>query len=126
MRKSMIAILCVIFFLVLAVAGCSSKVKSSPDHKLSPSNPDQRESVPVTPETKVANGEYLGQIDSNSIEIKISGESEETPAQAFRLAEDVKQNFTDYGLNTGDEVCFTYISLQKEEQPTIIKIGKFL
>ncbi len=50
-------------------------------------------------------GEYTGQIDGNSIELKLDGIQEE---KAFRLSEDIKNKFDSYGLNSGDRVEITY------------------
>jgi len=54
-------------------------------------------------------GAYVGQIDSNSVEIEISGVPKETAAKAFRLDESIKEGFEEkHGLQTGDKVSFTY------------------
>lgn len=63
-------------------------------------------------------GTYVGQIDANSIEIKIDGEP-----KAFRLSERVKENFEQIGLNTDDRVVFSYIP-RPNEQVMIIDIKK--
>ena len=63
-------------------------------------------------------GTYVGQIDSNSIEIKINGEP-----KAFQLSERVKENFEQIGLKTDDRVVFSYI-LRANEQSMIIDIKK--
>jgi len=63
-------------------------------------------------------GTYVGQIDANSIEIKINGE-----AKAFQLSERLKENFEQIGLKTDDRVVFSYIP-RANEQMMIIDIKK--
>ncbi|PKM86752.1 MAG: hypothetical protein CVU87_11195 [Firmicutes bacterium HGW-Firmicutes-12] len=53
-------------------------------------------------------GMYVGLIDNHSIEIKISGVPDEHSAKAFELTDKVKENFDNLGLNTGDQVHFTF------------------
>ncbi|MDD4048940.1 MAG: protease complex subunit PrcB family protein [Clostridia bacterium] len=55
-------------------------------------------------EIETDSGEFLGQIDNNSIEIKISGGSEEIPPKAFQLSEELKENIMEYDLDIGDEI----------------------
>lgn len=65
-------------------------------------------------------GTYVGQIDSNSVEIEISGVPEEEAAKAFRLDESIKEDFEEkHGLQTGDKVSFTY--LVDEYQRNVLK-----
>ncbi|KJS82577.1 MAG: hypothetical protein JM58_14570 [Peptococcaceae bacterium BICA1-8] len=53
-------------------------------------------------------GTYIGLINNNSIEIKISGVPDEISARAFQLADKVKDDFENFGLKTGDQVHFTF------------------
>ncbi|MDD4347072.1 MAG: hypothetical protein PHZ11_09365 [Desulfitobacteriaceae bacterium] len=71
-------------------------------------NNDQQQDSNKT-KVKTDSGRYNGQIDSNSIEIKISGLPEEMEPHAFRLSEPIKERFNDYKLNTGDTIKFNYI-----------------
>lgn len=75
------------------------------------------------PETQTESGTYVGQIDANSIEIKISGVSEEESARAFKLSAEIKERFEEFELEAGDEVFFTYIP-KGNEQPEIIELKK--
>jgi hypothetical protein len=84
-------------------------------------------SIPISPDwnlsSKKDSGRYVGQIDNNSIEIKISGVPDTIAAKAFRLSEEVKVKFNNYGLKTGDQIRFTY-SLNEHGQGVITEITK--
>jgi hypothetical protein len=69
-------------------------------------------------------GTYVGQIDANSIEIKISGVPEEAASKAFQLEESLKDNFEQkHGLQSGDQVKFTYF-VDEYERPILMTIEK--
>lgn len=53
-------------------------------------------------------GEYLGQIDNNSIEIQITEGEGEPQIRAFQLSEEIKENFADYNLKPGEQISFDY------------------
>lgn len=72
---------------------------------------------------KTDSGRYVGQIDSNSIEVKISGVPDAIAAKAFRLSEGVKAKFNSYGLKTGDVIRFTY-QTNEYGQGVIMEITK--
>jgi len=77
-------------------------------------------------EVKENSGTYLGQIDSHSIEIQISGVPEEIDPRAFQLSSRVQEEFESYGFETGDQVKFSY-TVQDHGQVstmTIIEIEK--
>lgn len=80
---------------------------------------------PVTnnSQTKIDTGRYVGQIDSNSIEIRLSGVPDEISAKAFRLNDSLKANFQSYALQEDDQIKFSFIP-QNEGQPVIISIEK--
>lgn len=80
---------------------------------------------PVTnnTQTKIDTGRYVGQIDSNSIEIRLSGVPDEISAKAFRLNDSLKANFQAYALQKDDQIKFSFIP-QNEGQPVIINIEK--
>lgn len=59
-------------------------------------------------ETPTATGTFVGQIDSNSIEIKVSGVSEDVASKAFQLEESTYDFENDFGVKSGDQVEFTY------------------
>ncbi|MDF1615860.1 hypothetical protein [Petrocella sp. FN5] len=53
-------------------------------------------------------GIYVGQIDSNSIEVELTDISVENTFKAFRFSESVKANFGDYNLTEGDRVMISF------------------
>ena len=67
-----------------------------------------KDTSPAANSAQKDTGTYVGQIDSNSIEIKISGVPEPKAARAFQLADMVKDNFDRFGLETGDQVLFSF------------------
>jgi PBP1b-binding outer membrane lipoprotein LpoB len=70
------------------------------------------------PETKTTEGEYIGLIDANFIEIKISGQPEEEAFASFMLSEDIKKEFDELKLNSGEMVRIEYE--KPEEGPPVI------
>ncbi|MDD2498068.1 MAG: hypothetical protein PHT78_06350 [Desulfitobacteriaceae bacterium] len=124
--------------LLVLFAGCSSPNNSLPENGAETGEQSQNdngesqingsengsENDPDSEETKTDSGTYVGLIDNNSIEIKISGVPEESSARAFRLGEEIREGFEErFGLTTGDEVRFNYIP-KENEQPVIIEIEK--
>lgn len=77
-----------------------------------------------TAEEKQGFGVYTGQIDSNSIEIKVSGtKAPKDDYRAFRFSEEIKNKFDSLQLNTGDEVLFTY-TVNEHNQQILTSIQK--
>jgi hypothetical protein len=75
------------------------------------------------PEIKTDTGTYQGQIDSNFIEINISGIPEEKAARSFMLLDELKDTFGDLELMTGDAVRFWYV-VNENEQNVILIVEK--
>ncbi|HHX94428.1 MAG TPA: protease complex subunit PrcB family protein [Clostridia bacterium] len=68
-------------------------------------------------------GEYVGQIDPHSVEIKISGVPEEQAAKAFQLDESIRENFEErHGLQPGDKVKFSYF-VDEHQRPVLKEIS---
>jgi len=84
-------------------------------------NVEQKES-----ETRKDTGRFMGQIDGNSIEVKVSGVPEDMSLRAFQLGDNIKEDFDKYGLEPGDEISFTYEVPRgkRGERPVIIGINK--
>ncbi|NPV44133.1 MAG: protease complex subunit PrcB family protein [Firmicutes bacterium] len=84
-------------------------------------NVEQKES-----EIRKDTGRFMGQIDGNSIEVKVSGVPEDMSLRAFQLGDNIKEDFDKYGLEPGDEIIFTYeVPRGREgERPVIIEINK--
>lgn len=55
-------------------------------------------------------GTFVGQIDNNSIEIKVNNEP-----KAFQLSERMKENIQQIGLQTDDRVVFSYVPKEKDQ-----------
>lgn len=75
------------------------------------------------PQPKTDSGHYQGQIDSNSIEIKIGGVPDNMAYRAFQLSEPLKENFESYGFKANEEVLFKYTE-NEGERPVIIEISR--
>ncbi len=77
----------------------------------------------IADENKKDSGTYVGRIDNNSIEIKISGVPEENAHRAFQLSEELKENLDSLGIHEGDAVLFAYTT-NDQVRPVIIEIEK--
>ena len=84
-------------------------------------------STPFSPDwnlsTKQDSGRYIGQVDSNSIEIRISGVPDSIDPKVFRLSDDVKTQFNSYNLKTNDQIKFTYQE-NAHGQAVIVQISR--
>lgn len=69
-------------------------------------------------------GRYIGQIDNNTIEIKIIGKPDSFDPEAFRLEEEFKKDFSKYNLIENDEIKFKYY-MNEDEQKVIIHMEKY-
>ena len=68
-------------------------------------------------------GEYVGQIDPHSVEIKVKGASEEQGAKAFQLDESIMENFEErHNLQPGDKVSFSYF-IDEYQRPVLKEIS---
>lgn len=92
----------------------SSSGKTSSD-KIESSEPDDT--------NKTDTGAFQGQIDSNFIEIAISGVPKEKAIKVFMLSDDIKKEFDGMELSIGDVIKFQYYS-NENEQNVIVKIEK--
>jgi len=70
---------------------------------------------------KVATGAYQGQIDSNIIEITISGVPEEKATRAFVLSDEFKNEFENIHLSTSETIKFRYY-IDVYERNVIVEI----
>lgn len=84
-------------------------------------------SLPFTPDWaliyKTDSGRYVGQIDNNSIEVKISGVPDTQSPRVFRLDEAAKSQLASLNLKTNDNVKFNYY-LNAYGQSIITQITK--
>ena len=72
---------------------------------------------------KTDTGVYQGQIDSNFIEIAISGVPKEKAIKVFMLSDDIKKEFDGMELSVGEDIKFQYF-VNESEQNVIVKIEK--
>lgn len=70
---------------------------------------------------KVDTGAYQGQIDSNIIEITISGVPKEKATMAFMLADELKDEFENIQLSAGETIRFRYY-IDEYERNVIVEI----
>ena len=111
LHKKLRFIVIAIITLILLAAACSAtnersnKPEANPVAAVGPSVVSGKSSTRVSKDS----GSYVGRIDANSIEIRISGVPEKYSARAFRLSEEVKARFDSYGLVTNDQIWVSYI-----------------
>lgn len=106
-------------------AGEKKEAAKPPANTSEKKDPAAGKGEAARPEVKTDSGRYVGQIDSNFIEIKISGVPENLAARSFMLSDKVKEEFGRYGLKKGDDVRFNYIVNDKKQNviQEIQKIG---
>ncbi len=70
---------------------------------------------------KTDTGIFQGQIDNYFIEIAISGVPKENATRVFMLSDEVRDEFLDMQLSTGDVIKFQYF-LNEDDQNIIVEI----
>ena len=72
-------------------------------------------------------GQYIGRIDNNSIEIRISGvQGEEQAYMAFRLTENLQSRFDKGEFKENDQVKFVYDFVKSTGQNILVSIEKIV
>lgn len=66
---------------------------------------------------------YVGQIDSNSIEVIITNSNKKEVPKVFRFSEELREKFEQYNLQEGDKVKL-YYKVNKNNQNVLYKIEK--
>lgn len=127
MRKY-IVMLVVLAFLAISLVGCGPDKSKDPNPGQSNQTQtgqegDKPAGVSEDEDLKIDTGRYVGQIDGNSIEIKVSGVPEENAARAYRLSDEVKNKFEGYGFKTDDVIKVKY-KLNEYNQPVIMEMEK--
>lgn len=138
--KKTVATAILIFFAAASLMGCSAFSKNKDSGQKPPAAGTQSSApgenkpageVPKSqdpgqskePELKRDSGRYVGQIDNNFIEIKISGVPEHLAARSFMLSEKIKGEFDKYDLKKDDVVQFSYI-VNSNKQNVLSEIKK--
>ena len=71
----------------------------------------------------IDSGRYVGRVDNNFIEVKITGVPDEIGGRVFQIGDAIMEDFEDLNLNEGDLIRFRFVS-EREQQPVIIEIEK--
>jgi len=118
--------ICLLFILVLVMfTGCGSSSEAP-----TPVEPQQNDTSKVIEDEgeesslQTDSGTFSGRIDDLSIEIKISGISEEKEFRAFELSDELREKFDSYGFELGEQVLFQYEPAADGRRPIIVKIEK--
>jgi hypothetical protein len=120
MLKLIALIVSLIF--IFSTAGCTGGTQNTAGESQEPSSTSV--SVEETGEEKAnLTGLFTGQIDSNSIEIKLDSLPEESAFRAFAFSAAAKKQFEQLKLNPGEEVVITYQE-REGQQPLIESIKR--
>ncbi len=113
-------ILVLLLLVTVIFAGCA--IGETQDGNITEN--EGEESNQVEEDIKTDAGRYVGQIDSNFIEIKIVGVPDEKAAKSFKLSDEIKANFEEYELETEDNIKFNYFE-NEDGNNVIVKIEKY-
>ncbi len=72
---------------------------------------------------KTDSGRFSGQIDSNFVEVKISGVPDDIDPKVFMLSNEVKDTFDNLNLSEGDTIKFNYY-INDNDQKVLVKIER--
>ncbi|OQB13375.1 MAG: hypothetical protein BWY15_01839 [Firmicutes bacterium ADurb.Bin193] len=105
---------------IMLMTGCTAQETVAP-----PPEPVSTASSPqeTNEEGLFATGVYTGQIDNNSIEIKINGRTEDNGYRAFALSEGVRASFDRMELNPNEPVKIRYLE-REGQQPLLLSIDR--
>ncbi|NLP31165.1 MAG: hypothetical protein GX363_08560 [Clostridiales bacterium] len=113
--KKTIVILLVFLLLLSGLTACGSN-QQDPLENEETQNPEQAETMTDT-------GRYLGQVDNNFIEIKISGVPDEMDPLVFMLSENIKEQFETLDIIPEDNIKIEYY-MDENNQYVITNIEK--
>ena len=139
MKKQLVVIFLTLV-LCIGISGCKQNIENNTEgSQATPLPTANQESPNETPSSQVSvqpsenpaemvdlktdSGRYVGQADSNFIEIEISGVPNEISAKVFMLSQDIKDSFDELGLETGDNIKFNYY-INENNQNVIVSIEK--
>lgn len=111
-----------VLILMLGMIACSQPADEGALQ--SPEGSSEGEANPdASNDVKIDSGRYIGQADSNFIEIKISGVPDEMDPSVFMLSDEAKEGFDALDLETEDNVQVKYY-INENNQKVITKITK--
>ena len=110
MKKKLIAFIIII---ILSLTACTQKVQTVPDNKNI-----SKEDNEIKQE-----GVYVGQADSNFIEVKIIDEKGNENFRVFGMVDSIKKKFSELKLEEGNLISFNYME-QEVGNPIIVNITK--
>lgn len=122
-----LAILAIMIFGVLFIGQGGFFLHSNIENSQSNTGNQQEDGGPSQNENesekdiKTDTGIFQGQIDNNFIEIAISGVPKENATRVFMLSDEVRDEFLDMQLSTGDVIKFQYF-LNEDDQNIIVEI----
>lgn len=87
-------------------------------------DPDPSTETDASYTIKTDSGSYVGQVDNNSIEIRISGvQDDEMAFRVYKISDEVRSIFESLSLNENDEVKFSYYQ-EEIGQPVLVEIER--
>ena len=133
MKKLILVIAVFVIMLSGVLAGCQESVSPSDvSHIPDPSSVDPSSSDHEDGEDeqnhgdrhlKIDTGRYQGQLDSNFIEVALSGVQDPTIFKVFKLSETLKDNFNGLELIEGDLIKISYIK-DENSKDAIVSLEK--
>lgn len=124
MKKTGIVFLMLIMVLSLvSLTGCFNSNGDKDIYEIVDPNNSTGQSQQETPqnEVEIGTGTYIGQIDSNSVEIHISGVPEDMASRAFRFSQELRDVFDQQGIKDNTSVKFEYY-VNSQDQWVLEKI----
>ncbi len=108
-----------LFILIMSmlIIGCNGKPEANVTPN--PQESDTRIQDEPAANIKTAEGEYVGQIDNNSVEIKLSNLPQPVSARAFQLSDELNAKWDEINLKDGEKITITY--LVREGQNSLLQ-----
>ncbi len=108
--------------LIVLATGCKSEVKTNVEPLPTPQSTSTSVEEAENNE-KTATGIYTGQIDNNSIEIKLDGLPEDKAFMAFAFSEKARSEFEKAQLQSNTRVKIKYVE-REGRQALLLEIAK--
>jgi hypothetical protein len=121
-KRGSVALILIIVLSVFGLTGCfNGGVDEAVPDIIVPNNGADHSPQEEPKDIKIDTGTYVGQIDSNSIEINISGVPEDMASRALRFSPELKDVFEQLGIQDNTPVKFEYY-VNSQEQWVLVKI----